>query len=143
MSGRKEILAFVRDDGVAVRVFYNQAVLPPGAAYLGGEHYLGNTGRVRPDVTVTISRGDEPLGATVMECKLSEDPRYILGGYHEAVLYRWEYAAHLLPWPKAILVASGRVPGTVRTTDEVIATTWSRWPPDAAVSAIARCALTG
>jgi hypothetical protein len=137
LPGRKDILAFVRDDGVTVRVFYNQAVLPAGAADLGGAHYLGNTGRLRPDVTVTISRGEERLGATVMECKLTENAGYILSGYHEAMLYRWEYAEHLLPWPKAILVASGSVQGSARASDDVIATTWKAWPSPAVITAIA------
>jgi hypothetical protein len=136
IGGRKDIFAFVRDDGVAVRLFYNQAVLPSGAADLGGAHYLGNTGRMRPDLTVTITSENESGGALVVECKLSEDPGYVLRGYHEAVLYRWEYAEHLIRWPKAVLVASSAVPGTVRLSDDVIATSWTSWPPQAAIDAI-------
>lgn len=141
VSGRKEVMAFVRDEDVAIRLFYNQVVLPAGPADLGTAHYLGSMGRMRPDITLMVSKGGKRLGAVVVECKLTTDPGYILEGYHEAMLYRWEYAEHLLPWPKAMLVASGPVPGAVRAGDDVIAQTWEEWPAANAIERIVSHAI--
>ena len=41
--------------------------------------------------------------AAVIEVKLTQNAGYVLQGFHEAMLYRWEYAEHLKAWPKAIL----------------------------------------
>lgn len=141
LPGRRELLAFSHENGTVLRLFYNQVVLPAGAADLSGLHYLGNTGRLRPDLTITLHNGPALVGAAVVECKLSTDPGYILSGLHEAMLYRWEYAPHLFAWPKALLVASGPVPGDVREGDDVIASAWERWPPHAAVRAIVEHAV--
>ena len=129
-------IAFVHESGAKLRLFYNQVILPEGPADSGARHYLGNTGRLRPDLTITLHRGEALLGAAVVECKHTQDAGYISSGFHEAMLYRWEYAPCLFGWPKAMLVTSGPVPGAVREQDDVIATTWQRWPPAAAVGAI-------
>lgn len=76
---------------------------------------------------------DEEERAVVLEVKHSSDPRYLLAGYHEAQLYRAEYAPLLTGWPKAILVASGTVPGAPRGEDDVIAVGWDRWVPEEVV----------
>lgn len=127
--GHAEVAELRRDDGARIRVFHNQAVLPPGPAELGAGHYLAQSGRMRPDVTVTVELPGRALRAHVVEVKLSEDPGYVLGGFHEAILYANEYRPALTGWPQAILVASSAVAGEVRTTDPVVAVDWARWPP--------------
>lgn len=125
---RREIAAFERDDGARVRVYYNQSHLDAGPCDLGARHYFKSTGRMRPDATVVVERGNE-RSAAVVEIKLTEDAGYALQGFHEAMLYRWEYAAHLHGWPKAILVTSANVQGAVREADDVIAVSWNGWVP--------------
>lgn len=129
VAKRAELFAFVRSDGVAVRVFYNQEVLPSGAVYAGARHYLGNQGGLRPDVVVTFDKPGQPRNAVVIECKHSANPGYLLEGFHEAVLYRTEYAEHLRGRLKAILVASSQIAGSSRADDDVVAADWSTWPP--------------
>ncbi len=109
---RDEVARFVSADDRVVRVFYNQCELPAGPADLGARHYLGQQGRMRPDVTVTLEQGGKRVRAHVFEVKLSADPTYLLGGLHEAMLYAHEYAAELTGWPKAALVSSSPLPGT-------------------------------
>jgi hypothetical protein len=133
---RDEVALFTAPSGARIRVFHNQAVLPPGPAELGARHYLAQTGRMRPDVTLTIEEPGKPRRAHVFEVKLSDDPGYVLSGFHEALLYANEYAAHLTGWPKAVLVASSLVPGTLRETDYVIAVDWNRWVPGEVVDGI-------
>jgi hypothetical protein len=129
LADREEVARFVGQDGMVLRVFYNQSILPAGPADLAGQHYLGNQGRMRPDVTVTLERSGKRVCAHVIEVKHSSDPGYVLGGLHEALLYAHEYAAELTGWPKAILVASSRVEGSPRRSDDVIAVDWERWVP--------------
>jgi hypothetical protein len=129
-KGRREVAAFERDDGARVRVYYNQAHLAAGPCDLGAKHYFGpHAGRMRPDVTVMVENGGEK-SAAVIEVKLTEDAGYVAQGFHEAMLYRWEYAEHLNGWPKAILVASKSVHGVVREGDDVIAVGWNGWVPE-------------
>jgi hypothetical protein len=140
--GRREVADLERDDGVHVRVFYNQAILPSGPADRGGTHYLGQTGRMRPDVTVVVEQPGHAPRAVVIEVKLSDDPKYVLSGLHEAHLYRAEYAPYLTGWPKAILVASSPVVGAPRAEDDVVAVGWDRWvPPEVLVGVLAAAAL--
>lgn len=127
--GRKEVADLERDDGAHMRVFYNQAHFDSGPSELGARHYLGQTGRMRPDVTVITEPPSGPGHAAVVEVKLSSDPDYLLQGLKEAHLYRAEYAPHLTGWPKAILVASGPVPGAPREEHDVIAVSWANWVP--------------
>lgn len=129
VAERAELFAFVRRDGATVRIYYNQSVLPSGVVHAAAQHYLGNQGRLRPDVVVTFERPGEPRNAVVIECKHSADPHYLREGFHEAVLYRAEYAEHLRGRLKAILVASSRIPGSSRPDDDVVAADWSTWPP--------------
>lgn len=134
-QGRREVAAFEHGDGAAVRVYYNQSHLDAGPCDLGARHYLGHTGRMRPDVTVVAERNGEKVAA-VIEIKLTERQDYVLTGFHEAMLYRWEYAQHLRGWPKAILVTSAVVPGAVRKADDVIAIGWSEWVPEPVVEGL-------
>ncbi|MBN8227993.1 hypothetical protein JYK02_10785 [Corallococcus macrosporus] len=130
MHGRTELAVLVRDDGARVRLFYNQAVLGPGAVEAGSRHYLGHNGRMRPDLTLKVSLpGGKERGA-VVEIKHSAEPGTLLAGFHEANLYRLEYATWMSGWPQAVLVASGTVAGVPRREDDVIAVDWARWVPD-------------
>jgi hypothetical protein len=132
---RSDVATFVRDDGARLRVFYNQALLGPGPSDEGTRHYLGHSGRMRPDITVTLERGDFQ-NAVVIEVKHTENRDYLAMGYQEAMLYRWEYAPHLRGWPKAILVASSSVAGITRPGDDVIAVGWDAWPPEVVISGL-------
>ncbi|MEJ7733000.1 MAG: hypothetical protein WKG00_27860 [Polyangiaceae bacterium] len=126
---RRQVASLQRDDGAQVDVYYNQAHLEPGPSDRGAHHYLAQRGRMRPDITVVIRLPSGETRAVVIEVKLSSDPAYLLEGYHEAQLYRAEYAPALTGWPKAILVASGAVPGAPRREDDVVAVSWDRWVP--------------
>jgi hypothetical protein len=131
-SSRHEVAAFERDDGASVRVYYNQAHLDAGARDLGARHYFERKGRLRPDVTIVTEIGDEN-SAAVIEVKLSEEGDYLMKGFQEAIVYRWEYAERLRGWPKSILVVSDEVPGAPRVEDDVIAVGWNGWVPESVV----------
>lgn len=130
LPGRNEFAELRREDGATVRVYFNQAILEPGPSDLGARHYLGQKGRLRPDATVVVSPVAATSSACVLEMKLSADPSYILGGFHEAQLYRAEYAAQLGGWPQSILVSSEPMLGAPRAEDVVIAVGWDRWVPE-------------
>ncbi|MBV9949149.1 MAG: hypothetical protein JOZ69_20035 [Myxococcales bacterium] len=130
MPGRRELAELRRDDGASVAVYYNQAVLDPGPCDLGAKHYLGQTGRLRPDATIIVAPTTGTKRACVLETKLSADPGYILAGFHEAQLYRAEYRAQLAGWPQAILVASEAMVGSPRPSHDVVAVGWDRWVPE-------------
>lgn len=74
--------------------------------------------------------------ASAKECKHSSAKDYLIGGYREAMLYRHEYLPVLRGAVKAALVTSGNVPGGVRSTDEVIAVDWHRWPPREVIASV-------
>lgn len=133
--GRREVALFERPDGARVRVHYNQSHLEAGPCELGARHYFGHNGRMRPDITVVTEKGRD-RSAAVIEVKLSENKDYLLGGFHEAMLYRWEYAAHLRGWPKAILVTSAPIRGAARADDDVIAVGWDAWVPAEVVAGL-------
>ncbi|WP_437926719.1 hypothetical protein WMF37_48300 [Sorangium sp. So ce291] len=133
---RDEVASFERGDGARVQVYYNQCHLDPGPRDEGAKHYMGGrAGRLRPDVTVVVEK-DGQRRAAVIEIKLTEDSSYVLQGFHEAIVYRWEYAGELRGWPKAILVTSANVPGAVRVGDDVIAVGWANWVPEAVVEGL-------
>lgn len=136
IGNRKDVVRFVRDDGLTVRVHYNQAVLPQGDRDLGVRHYFGETGRLRPDLTIIVEKDGEPVRAIVVEIKLSDDPSYWATGFEEALLYRWEYRNHLTGWPKAIVVVPGRPAGRPRREDDVIVSGWDQWPQPEVVEGI-------
>lgn len=135
IAGRRDIAALHHGD-LAIRFFYNQAELDAGATDRAVQHYLAPKSRMRPDVTVTICRGDQLLSALVVECKHSASKDYLVSGFHEAMLYRYEYAHVLRGAVKSVLVGSGSVPGVVRAGDEVIAVTWADWPPKVVVECV-------
>ena len=128
LSGRREVADFARGD-CHLRVHYNQACLDPGPYDAGLRRYLGQTGRLRPDITVIAESPDTAPRAAVIEAKLSADPSYLAEGFREASLYRAEFATQLRGWPKSILVASSPLPGDPRREDDVIAVGWDRWAP--------------
>jgi hypothetical protein len=136
LPDRDEIARFIAGNGHVVRVFYNQCELPAGPADLGARHYLGQQGRMRPDVTVTVEEGKKRVRAHVFEVKLSADPRYLLDGLHEAMLYAHEYEPELTGWPKAVLVSSSPLLGSPRREDPVIAVDWDRWVPAEVVEGV-------
>lgn len=133
--GRREVALFERTDGARVRVYYNQSHLEAGPCDLGARHYFGHGGRLRPDATIVTERGAE-RSAAVIEIKLSESNDYLVSGFHEAMLYRWEYAEHLRGWPKAMLVTSAPLAGPVRTGDDVVAIGWTGWVPEEVASGL-------
>ena len=135
LAGRREVADFARGDH-HLRVHYNQACLDPGPYDAGLRRYLGQTGRLRPDITVIVDTPGEAPRAAVIEAKLSADPSYLAEGFREAWIYRTEFASHLRGWPRAILVASSPLPGDPRREDEVIAVGWDRWVPDAVISGL-------
>ena len=135
LAGRREVADFARGSH-HLRVHYNQACLDPGPYDAGLRRYLGQTGRLRPDITVIVDAPGEAPRAAVIEAKLSADPSYLAEGFREAWIYRTEFASHLRGWPRAILVASSPLPGDPRREDEVIAVGWDRWVPDAVISGL-------
>jgi hypothetical protein len=135
LAGRRESACFTRGDR-RLRVHYNQACLDPGPYDAGLRRYLGQTGRLRPDLTMITEIPLEPPRAVVIEAKLSADPSYLARGLQEAFLYRFEHAAHLRGWPAAILVASSPLPGEPRREDAVIAVGWDRWVPAAVLDGL-------
>ncbi len=133
LADRAEVVAFHRADGASVRVYHEHAVLPFDRALgdrdRGVAHYLAGSGRLRPDITVTLESAVRGRSGFAVEVKCSDDPVYLATGYGEAVLYRNEYRRDLRAMPKAALVAPGHIPGEVRDEDEVIAVPWASWPP--------------
>src|SRR5262249_36515258 len=125
---RHEIAAFEREDGARVDVYYNQAHLEAGPCDRGTRNYFHHAGRLRPDLTVATKIGGIS-NAAVIEVKHTEDTDYMVKGFREAMLYRWEYAEHLRGWPKAILVTSASIEPAVRVGDDVIAVGWNGWVP--------------
>jgi hypothetical protein len=128
LGGRREIADFTRG-AQHLRIHYNQACLETGPYDASLRHYLGQTGRLRPDVTVIVEAPGALPRAAVIEAKLSADPSYLAQGLQEAFLYSAELAAHLRGWPRSILVASSPLPGEPRRGDDVIAVGWDRWVP--------------
>lgn len=128
-SDRRQIATFERPDATRIEVFYDQVVLPRGAPLgardRGVSHYLGSSGRLRPDITVCVTRRDGSKVYTVFEIKLSDDVGYAASGYAEAIVYRHEYAPFLAGWPKAVLVTSRATHGKPRREDDVVAVSWS------------------
>jgi hypothetical protein len=136
VSGRRDVAELMTGGGSTVRVFYDQACLPPGPYDAGLRHYLGQRGRLRPDITVMASGPGGVARATVIEAKLSEDAGYLASGYREAIVYSAEYGQALTGWPKAILVTSAPVAAAPRREDEVIAVGWDTWVPEVVVDGL-------
>lgn len=140
LPNREEVARLRGPEERCIRVFHNRAVLPSGPADLGARHYLGQQGRMRPDVTVVVEREARRVQAHVFEVKLSSDPAYLLGGLHEAHLYANEYRSELTAWPRAALVSSSRLVGEPRREDPVIAVDWDRWVPGDVIESIVAAA---
>ena len=136
IPGRREIAELAGERGGRVRVYYDQACLPAGPYDAGLRRYLGQRGRLRPDVTVVVQAPDGAERAVVIEAKLTDDPGYLARGFREAMLYGVEYGASLRGWPRAILVAPGPVAGAPRRGDEVIAVGWDAWVPEVVIEGV-------
>lgn len=135
IAGRKDI-ATLRRGNLAIRFFYNQAELDAGATDHGVQHYLAPKSRMRPDVTVTICRGDDLLSALVIECKHTPHKDYLITGFKEAMLYRHEYAPVLRGAVKSVLVGSSATPNASHADREVISVAWNDWPPEEVISSV-------
>lgn len=147
MPKRRDIARFCRaGDGASIEVFYNTIELPGkgllGPRDRGVRHYFDNSGRFQPDITVLIRRPGQPPHGMIVEIKHSANPETLNQGYQEALLYRFEYDGHLIDWPKAVLVCSGDIHGTVSTDHEVVAVAWQHWVPTEIIGALVP-ALTG
>lgn len=135
IADRKDIATLRRGD-LAIRFFYNQAELAAGATDRGVQHYFAPKSRMRPDVTITISRGKTLLSALVVECKHTQSKDYLISGFKEAMLYRYEYASVLRGAVKSVLVGSSAIPSAVHANHEVVAVPWNEWPPDEVISSV-------
>lgn len=132
----RDDIATLRRGDLAIRFFYNQAKLDAGVTDLGVQHYLAPKSRMRPDVTVTIWRGGQIRSALVVECKHTESKDYLISGFKEAMLYRYEYDSVLRGAVKSVLVGSSAIPTAVHADREVIAVSWAEWPPQEVVSSV-------
>jgi hypothetical protein len=129
-------LATLRRGALAIRFFYNKAILAPGPIDLGIQHYFANHSRMRPDLTVTLERDGTLINALVVECKNTQEPSYLATGFRDAMLYRHEYAPFLRGSVKSVLVTAGPVPGMPRQDHDVLAVTWDAWPPVEAIASL-------
>lgn len=148
LKDREDIACFRRSaDGAEIRIFYNLATEPwaawgkaakrkLGPRDRGVQHYFGSPGRLRPDITVVITRPDQPPRAVVMDAKNSDKTDYHSRGYGEALLYRHEYGDRLLDWPKSVLICASDIAGAVSRDHEVVAVDWRRWVPDELAEAL-------
>ena len=136
LSGRRDVAELSAEDGRAVRIHYDQAALDPGPYDAGLARYLGQRGRLSPDVTVISTAPGRAPRATVIEAKLSMDPAYLAEGYRDAMVYLVEYGKSLTGWPRVILVTSAAVAAEPCRDDEVIAVGWDRWVPEVVVDAL-------
>jgi hypothetical protein len=130
IPGRREVAELLGERGGRVRVYYDQACLAPGPYDAGLRRYLGQRGRLRPDITIVARAPGGAERAVVIEAKLTADPGYLAQGFREAMLYGVEYGASLRGWPRAILVAPGLVASAPRRGDDVIAVGWDDWVPE-------------
>lgn len=143
LAGRADVARMTGPSGRQLAVYYNQAVLEAGARDDGVKHYLGASGRLRPDITLETRANNHRIHAVVVEVKHSSDLGYLVKGFEEALVYRHEYAKDLTGWPKAILVTSSTLPGIARREHDIIAEDWERWPSADVVDGILEYALAG
>ncbi|EYF00529.1 hypothetical protein [Chondromyces apiculatus] len=127
VQGRSEIAVLEASGGPRLRVLYNQACLPPGPHEVGVRWYLGQQGRLRPDITVLVEVPGAPVRALIVEAKLSGEPAYLAQGFQQALLYRLEYGPALTGWPRVVMVIPGHVAASAREHDDVVVTGWDGW----------------
>jgi hypothetical protein len=125
-SDRRQVATFVGADGSCIEGYYDQAVLPPGkvlgARDRGVSHYLGSSGRLRPDITVRVQRPDGQVTYTVFEIKLSEDVGYAASGYAEATSSSRRGRGRRAGFePEACAVRRGRGHGATQIVDALAA----------------------
>ena len=140
VRGRDEVAMFRHRAGAAIRVFYDQVVLPAdgtlGARDSGVAHYFASGGRLRPDITLQLTQPSGARSYVAIEVKLSDSVSYAGTGFLEAIAYRHEYADDLGGWPKAMLVTSLPVVGEPREEDEVVAVDWMSLPRSKVIDGI-------
>lgn len=137
---RDDVAALVSRHGRAVRFHYDRPVLPPGPRDRLVRHHLASTGRARPDLTLTFEREGHAPKSLVVEVKQSRKPDYLAKGLEQALVYRHEYDARLLQWPKAIVVAEGGFVGDPRPDDDVVAVNWRDLPPQSVLEVLVQAA---
>ena len=91
-------------------------------------------------MTIAFHRPGGPTKAVVVEVKQSKSPDYLVKGLDEALVYRHEYDAMLVGWPKALVVAEDGFIGAPRRADDVVAMNWDGLLPHVVVAALADAA---
>ncbi|NNB92356.1 hypothetical protein HI113_00270 [Corallococcus exiguus] len=138
LAGRDAVATFRRADGTMVEVLFNQVRFPTLRRDDLLARYFGAKGRMRPDITVVLTRPEEAPQALVVEVKLSKSDSYLRSGLEEALFYRHEFGPHLLDSPMAVLVADTVFHEAPKEGEEVIACSWERWPDPVVLRAIER-----
>ncbi len=131
-SRRGHVFEFARN-GDCARIYFNQLIFRArGPRDRGVQPYFGGEGGLRPDITIEFLRNQEPVGAMIVEAKLSNNADYLKSGYEQSLLYRNEFATALTGWPKVALVVSDEhaIVGLPRHADDVVAVGWHNWVPD-------------
>jgi hypothetical protein len=122
-----------------LRIHYNKLCFQKFGLYDRGiQHYFGEPGRFRQDITVELLENDKRIRAAIVEVKLSDDNSYLRDGYQQALIYRAEYSDDLTGWPKVILVVSkeGAIRAAPRREDDVVAVGWKNWVPDSVLDGL-------
>ena len=141
ISGRHEVACFEHRSGAVIEVIYNQSVFETRARDQLLQRYLGELGRMRPDITVVVAAPGRPKRAVVIEVKRTTDDGYIRRGLEEALFYRYELEGHLIDVPKSIMICEKTLPAVARADDEIIGLGWDIWPPPFLIEAIKEAAL--
>lgn len=118
----------------SIRIHYNRACFDKvGPRDRGISHYFGDRGSLRPDITVECFHNEKLAKAMIIEVKHSGKKEYLKDGYEQSLLYSFEYAYALVGWPKVVLVVSSNdaIVGSPRPEDDVVATSWADWVPEA------------
>jgi hypothetical protein len=122
-----------------LRIHYNKLCFQKFGLYDRGiQHYFGEPGRFRPDITVELLENENRVRAALVEVKHSEDGTYLRDGYQQALIYRAEYSDDLTGWPKVILVVSSNdaIRAAPRREDDVVAVGWKNWVPDSVLDGL-------
>lgn len=138
LAGRDAVATLRRTDGATVEVLFNQVRFPTLRRDDLLARYFGARGRMRPDITVVVTRPGEVPRALVVEVKLSKSDSYLRSGLEEALFYRYELAPHLLASPMAVLVADAGFREAPEEGEEVIACSWEHWPHPVVLRAVER-----
>ncbi len=117
----------------SIRIYYNKARFgKTGPRDRGINHYFGEKGSLRPDITIECFRDGNFIRSMIVEAKHSDKKEYLKAGYEQSLIYSFEYAYALVGWPKVALVVSSKdaIAGLPRREDDVVATSWDNWVPE-------------